>query len=558
MKWIVTSAWPYSSDTPHLGNLIGSVLSADVIARHLRMKKHSVIFVSGSDEHGTPVEIEAIRRNVPVREFADANHTRIKKLFEEWKISYDNYTRTESQTHISFVMNHFKEIYENGFIFEEEELVHYCPKDDKILPDRFVEGTCPYCGAPKARGDQCDICGKPLDAVKLINAYCAICNGKTEIRSTKQWYFDLPKLSDRIKHYLLNNKELSENALSFSLSLIEEGLKPRSLTRDTQWGIPAPFPGAEGKTIYVWMEAVLGYISAVIEYFKAGENEDEWKDYWLDADTKTAYFIGKDNIPFHTIIFPALILASKQNYTLPNVVSATEFLQFEGKKFSKSRRIGIWIDEALKILPADYWRYSLLSIRPESGDVNFTYELLEEKVNSELNDKIGNFINRTLSAIQRFMSSEIAKRPRLSQQGEDMIEKINLRHDRIDELYEKFRIQRAVRLTLEQAEEGNVYLNLTEPWKTFESNLDATYEALYVVARMVKALSIELYPIIPSTAEKIWSFLGIKSKLDDVDWSEAKEDFDYPVKISKFHSLFNKIKKEEVIKSLNNLRGIRG
>ncbi|MGQ9468751.1 MAG: methionine--tRNA ligase [Nitrososphaerales archaeon] len=553
-KWIVTSAWPYSSDIPHLGNLIGSVLSADVIARYLRMKRHSVIFVSGSDEHGTPVEIEAIRHNIPVREFTDSNHALIKKLFEEWKISYDNYTRTESPIHISFVMNHFKEIYDNGFIFEEEELVHYCPKDDKILPDRFIEGTCPCCGACGARGDQCDICGKPLDAAKLIDAYCAICNGKTEIRRTKQWYFDLPKLSERIKQYLLNNKELSENALSFSLSLIEEGLKPRSLTRDTQWGIPAPFPGADGKTIYVWMEAVLGYISAVIEYFKARGDEDGWKDYWLNPDTKTAFFIGKDNIPFHTIIFPALILASKQNYTLPNVVSATEFLQFEGKKFSKSRRIGIWIDEALKILPADYWRYSLLSIRPESGDVNFTYELLEEKVNSELNDKIGNFINRTLFAIKKFMNGEIVKRPRLSQQGEDMIKKINLRHDRIDELYERFRIQRAVRLTLEQAEEGNVYLNLTEPWKTFESNPDATYEALYVVARIVKALSIEFYPIIPSTAEKIWSFLGLRGKLDNVDWSEAKEDFDYPVKIREFHSLFKKIKKEEVMKRLDEIR----
>lgn len=553
-KWVVTSAWPYSSDIPHLGNLIGSVLSADVIARYLRMKKHSVIFVSGSDEHGTPVEIEAIKHKIPVREFADANHERIKKLFKDWKISYDNYTRTESPTHINFVMNHFREMYENGYIFEEEELVHYCPKDKKILPDRFVEGTCPYCGARGARGDQCDNCGKPLDAIKLIDAYCAICNGKTEIKSTKQWYFDLPKLSERIRNYLLNNKELSENAVTFSLSLIEEGLKPRSLTRDTQWGIPAPFPGAEGKTIYVWMEAVLGYVSAVIEYFKIKENEDGWKDYWLDPNTKTAFFIGKDNIPFHTIIFPALLLASKQNYTLPNVVSATEFLQFEGKKFSKSRKIGIWINEALEILPVDYWRYCLLSIRPESGDVNFTYELLEEKVNSELNDKIGNFINRTLFAIKRFMKGEIAKRPKLSQQGEDMIEKINLRHDKIDEQYERFRIQRAVKLTLEQAEEGNVYLNLTEPWKTFESNQDTTYESLYVVARMVKALSIELYPIIPSTADKIWSFLGLKGKLDNADWSEAKEDFHYPVKIGEFHSLFKKIKKEEVIKRLDEIR----
>ena len=554
----MTSAWPYSSDIPHLGNLIGSVLSADVIARYLRMKGHSVIFVSGSDEHGTPVEIEAIRQKVPVKEFADANHIYIKKLFEKWDISYNNYTRTENPIHIDFVRNHFKEIYENGFIFEEEEPMHYCPKDDKILPDRFVEGICPNCGAPNARGDQCDSCGRPLDAIKLIAAYCAICNGPTEIKMTKQWYFDLPKLSERVKQHILNNKELSENAASFSLSLIEEGLKPRSLTRDTGWGIPAPFPGAEEKTIYVWMEAVLGYVSAVIEYFDKKNEKEKWKEYWLDPDTKTSYFIGKDNIPFHTIIFPSLLLASKKDYVLPAVVDATEFLLFNSKKFSKSRKIGIWIDEALKILPVDYWRYSLLSIRPESGDVNFTYETLEEKVNSELNDKIGNFINRTLSAIQQFMSGRIAKRPKISQQGENMIQQISTRHDKIDELYEKFRIQRAVKLTLDQAEEGNAYLNATEPWKTIKSHPEKAYEALYVVARISKALAIELGPIIPSTAEKIWVFLGMKNKLVDVDWSEAKVDFNYPMNIGIFHPLFKKIKKEEIIKKLDKIRNKEG
>ncbi|MCP8303908.1 MAG: methionine--tRNA ligase [archaeon] len=557
-KWVVTSAWPYSSDIPHLGNLIGSVLSADVMARYFRMKGHSVIFVSGSDEHGTPVEIEAIRHKVPVKEFADANHVRIKKLFERWNISYDNYTRTESPVHVNFVINHFKEIYENGYIFEEDEPMHYCPKDDKILPDRFVEGICPNCGAPNARGDQCDSCGKPLDAVKLIDAHCAICNGPTEIRMTKQWYFDLPKLSKKVKQYILNNKELSENAASFSLSLIEEGLKPRSLTRDTQWGIPAPFSGAEGKTIYVWMEAVLGYVSAVIEYFEKKGDKEKWQEYWLDPATKTSFFIGKDNIPFHTIIFPSLLLTSKKDYTLPTVVSATEFLLFDGKKFSKSRRIGIWIDEALEILPVDYWRYSLLSIRPESGDVNFTYGTLEEKVNSELNDKIGNFVNRTLSAIKRFMGGKIAERPKLSQQGEGMVQQIGVRHDKIDELYEKFRIQRAVKLTLDQAEEGNAYLNATEPWKTFKSDPEKAYEALYVVARIAKALAVELYPIIPSTAEKIWAFLGMNGRLEDADWSEAKADFDYPLKIGKFHPLFMKIKKKEIIKKLKEIREKEG
>ncbi|MEM2210421.1 MAG: methionine--tRNA ligase [Nitrososphaerales archaeon] len=551
-KWIITSAWPYSSDVPHLGNLIGSVLSADVMARYLRMNGHSVIMVSGSDEHGTPVEIEALKRNIPVREFADRNHKIISELFKKWNISFDNYTRTESPVHIKFVQEHYKRIYENGYIFTKDEYIHYCPNDKKFLPDRFVEGICPYCNAIGARGDQCENCGKPLQADQLINPYCTICHGPTEIRKTKQWFFDLPKLSDEIKHYILNNKNLSENVVKFSLSWIEEGLQPRSITRDTSWGIPAPFEGAEGKTIYVWMEAVLGYISAVIEYFKNRGEEEKWKDYWLDHNTKTAFFIGKDNIPFHSVIFTGLLLASKQNYTLPTVISATEFLQFEGKKFSKSKRIGIWIDEALEILPADYWRYTLLSIRPEGGDVNFTYDLLEEKVNSELNDKIGNFVQRTLSAIQRFMNGEIPYKPELNDENKRELEIIHEIHNKITQCYEAFEIQKAVKLTLSQAEEGNRYLNATEPWKLFQINKKAGEAVLYIAARIVKALAIELYPIIPNTSCEILRFLNIKDC--NPKWLDAISDFSFPLKIGSFKPLFTKIKKEEIINRLNRIR----
>jgi methionyl-tRNA synthetase len=519
------------------------------------MKGHDVIFVSGSDEHGTPVEIEAIKRNIPVKEFADNNHLRIVNLFKEWGISFDNYTRTENQTHVNFVQDHFRAIYEKNYIFEKEELIHFCPHDKKFLPDRFVEGTCPWCNASVARGDQCDNCSKPVDAENLQNARCAICGNNTEIRKTNHWFLDLPRLSQKIKEYIINNKEITENAANFSLSLIEEGLKPRSLTRDTSWGIPAPFPGAEGKTIYVWMEAVLGYISATIEYFKKINEEKKWEDYWLNTNTKTAYFIGKDNIHFHTIIFPALLMASKRQYILPHIINSTEFLLFEGKKFSKSRKIGIWIDEAINILPKDYWRYSLLALRPETGDVNFTYELLEEKINSELNDKIGNFINRTLVAIKKFMNGKMISKPSISNKGLKLLQKIEKNHDNVDYCYSNFRIQRAVKMIIEQSEEGNRYLNLVQPWKIFKQNPKETYEALYIVARIVKALAVELSPIIPDSARTISNFLGLKSSSD---FQEAKTDFDYPLVLNGFYPLFTKIKKEEIIKKLSEIRSKKG
>ncbi|MBI4257823.1 MAG: methionine--tRNA ligase [Thaumarchaeota archaeon] len=552
-KWIVTSAWPYSSNVPHLGNLIGSVLSADMFARYLRMNNHSVIFVSGSDEHGTPVEIEAVKRGVRVKEYADANHRKIADLFKQWNISYDNYTRTESPIHIKFTQEHYMKIYAKGLVFQEEEKIHYCPRDNRFLPDRFVEGTCPNCGAQGARGDQCDTCGKPLDAVKLINARCAICNGPTEIRSVKQWYFDLPKLSDPLRKYVENNNRLSENALRFSLSWIEEGLKPRSLTRDTSWGIPAPFPGAEDKTIYVWMEAVLGYVSATIEHFASRNEMERWKEFWLNDSTETAFFIGKDNIPFHTIIFTGLLLASGEGYVLPGVISSTEFLQFEGKKFSKSRGIGIWIDEALELLHEDYWRYTLLSLRPETGDVNFSYDLLEEKVNVELNDKIGNFIHRTLSATQRFLGGVIKEKPVLGSQAKEILSSMEKRHMEIASNYESIKLQRAVRLTLEQAEEGNRYLNLTEPWKTYESSLQAVTESLYTSLRIVKALAVELYPVIPKSAAKAWSFVD-DSPVENVKWADGASGLKFPIRVSRFKPLFSKISKEDIIRRIEEMR----
>ena len=553
-NWVVTSAWPYTSEVPHLGNLIGSVLSADVHARFLRMNGQSVIFVSGSDEHGTPVEIEAMKRKTPVSDYTDQNHLRISEIFKKWNISYDNYTRTGSPVHLRFVREHYLEIFKNGYVFDGEERLHYCPKDKKSLPDRFVEGICPNCSAPGARGDQCDVCDKPLDAISLISPHCIICNGSTELRTTKQWFFDLPKLSEQIKEYLSNNRYLAENAVRFSLSLIEEGLRPRSLTRDTSWGIPSPFPGSEDKTIYVWMEAVLGYLSATIEYFERIDDKDRWKEYWQNSETKTSFFIGKDNIPFHTIILTGLLLASNRKYTLPKIISSTEFLQFEGKKFSKSHRVGIWADEALDLLPLDYWRYTLLSVRPESGDVNFTYDLLEEKVNTELNDKIGNFVHRTFVAIKRFQEGIIVNQPPLNETAEKILAKIATRHREIRKSYELIRIQRAVKLTLEQAEEGNRYLNSVEPWRSFNDDPVGARSCLYVCARIIKNLGVELLPIIPSSASTILKYLGLNN---GANWDETDSDFPFPLQITSFKPLFSKIKKEEIITKLQKLRAGR-
>ena len=554
-KWVVTSAWPYSSDIPHLGNMIGSVLSADVFARFNRLIGNEVVFVSGSDEHGTPLEVEALKRKIPVRELADQNHQGISDIFRRWNISYDNYTRTDSEAHWKFTRELYMEIYNNdSYIFTQVERIHYCTHDDRFLPDRFVEGTCPYCGYEQA-GRSVRQLRRPLDADLLIKAYCVICKNPTELRETKQWFFDLPKMSDYISDFLAR-AELSTNVIKFCKGWIKDGLRPRSITRDSKWGIKAPFPGAEDKTIYVWMDAVLGYVSAVIEYFERKGTPQVWKEYWLDSSTKTSFFIGKDNIPFHAIILPSLLRASGRDYNEPNLISSTEFLNFEGQKFSKSRKVGIWTDEALELLPADYWRFALISLRPEAGDVNFGWESFSEKVNNDLNDTIGNFVNRTLVGVTRFADNNFQfVYDDLPEEYSKLVVEAQDRHIDVRNLFEKVELQSACRAIVAQGYEANRFLSSTEPWKVVKQDKQKALQILYVALSSMKLLASELYPIIPEASLKISKQAGIFKKTDGVPaWNDISLEDDLPIVANEVQPIFSKVKPEELKEKLEIIR----
>ncbi len=520
--------------------MIGSILSADVAARYYRLKGDEVVFVSGSDEHGTPVEVEAVRLGVPPKQLTDKNHEKVVGLWKEWGISFDNYTRTESPVHKEFVKTLFSRIYENGYIFPEETELPYCPNCSRFLPDRFVEGTCPYCGAESARGDQCDMCGRLLEPAKLVDPYCAICKSTPIIRKVKHWYFDLPRFTTQLRQFINGNKRLPSNARKFSLNIINEGLKPRAVTRDNKWGIPAPFPGAEDKTIYVWVEAVLGYISATIEHFKNSGLEEGWKEFWFDKKAKTLYFIGKDNIPFHTIILPALLLASEEDYNLPWNVSSTEFLQFKGERFSKSHRVGIWIDEALELFPADYWRYFLVSTRPETKDANFSWEIFIEKVNADLNDTLGNFIHRTLTFINQHFASTVPEVSKLDAYDRRVLKSVERRVARAARNIEDCRLQAALRNVIDISRLGNKYFNDKEPWRLVKADRQKAANALYVAVQIVKTLAITLEPFIPFTAERISVFLNLPQNVRS-QWNEATKLLPAGHRIGKSTPLFNKI-----------------
>jgi methionyl-tRNA synthetase len=524
---------------------VGSVLSADVVARYYRMQGNDVLMVSGSDTHGTPIEVQAMKEKITPKALTDRNHAHVAELFRQWQASFDNYTSTESPVHKKFVQEHLMKVYNNGYIFEKETEMLYCEHDARFLPDRFVEGHCPYCDYEHARGDQCDRCGKLLEPVLLKEPYCIICHNPPVIRKTKHWYIDLSKFTEPLCKFLEENKQISANAKNFSLNWIKEGLKPRAVTRDVEWGIPAPFPGAEGKPIYVWGEAVLGYVSATIEQCERMGKPELWREFWFNKSSRTLYFVGKDNIPFHTIILPALLLASGEDYNLPWNVSATEFLQFKGEKASKSRHIGIWIDEALDMFPVDYWRFFLIATRPEGKDSNFSWDIFLDKINADLNDTYGNFIHRTLTFVNSKFGAEVPAATKLDADDQKILDGIKEKVEAIQSDLEAAKLQSAANTLISLSRLGNQYLNGKEPWKLLKTDPEKAATIFYVAVQVVKALAVASSPFMPSRAEQIWQTLGLQGNVAEKRWDEAVASLESGHKICKPQPLFQKIDANE-------------
>jgi len=542
--------------------MVGSVLSADVFARFLRLKGHDVVFVSGSDSHGTPVAVAALEEKKPPKELAFKNHAIIKDLFERWRISYDNYTITHNPTHIKFTQDFYLDVQKNGYIFEKEGIeTLFCNSCKLPLPDRLVEGTCPHCGDENARGDQCDRCQKLLTPLELKTPRCKQCGRTPEIRETKHWFMDFPKLQERLAELIKDNKIIPPNARQVCLNSISEGLPERAITRDLEWGIPAKFKGAEGKTIYVWFEAVLGYVSAVKEWAENIIKKPEiFCHFWNDKDTKTVYFIGKDNIIFHLIVFPGLLLAYNEDKSpekrlvLPYNVSSTEFLMYENEKFSKSRGIGIWIDDALELAPLDYWRFNLIFNRPEKSDTSFLWTEFENNIKI-LNDIVGNFIHRTLTFINRQFNGKIPKKVKLDEIDKEFIGKINSIAEIAGKLLENFELKKGLKEIINFGKEGNIYLNDKAPWHLIKEDKDAAGHVFNLCAQAVYALAILLGPFIPDTSEKILDYLNIHDKLNNLLWNSINDEYlktDHEIK--KPEPLFQKLEIKEIQEKLKKLK----
>ncbi len=514
-RYLITSALPYVNNRPHLGHLVGCILPADVYARFLRLKGKEAIYICGTDEHGTASEIAARDAGMSVQEWCDKLHEEHRKDYEWFNIEFTKFGRTSSKTNHEMTQHLFLRLYENGYITEGETEQLYCEHCQMFLPDRYVIGKCPYCGAETHAG-QCESCGRLIEPTELLEPRCAFCGSTPVVRKTKHLYLDLPKFKEKLSSWIESNKHWKPNVRNWALSLIPD-LRPRPITRDLKWGVNVPIPGYEDKVFYVWFDAPIGYISITKEW--ADEVGDSWERWWKDKDTKLIHFIGKDNIPFHTIIFPATLMGADEGFVLPYDVPAMEFLNYEGKKFSKSKGVGVFLKDVRDMpYPPDYWRLALMWVAPETGDTDFTWEVFAKAVN-ELADTYGNLVNRVLVLTRKYFNQVVPEPGEFNEDDKKFVEFLKSSPDQVGNELEISRFREALKRAMDVAREANAYLNAQEPWKKENEARRAT--VIYLSLNAVKTASILLNPFIPEITSKSLSLLGLDAT--SLSWDSAGE-----------------------------------
>lgn len=565
-RYLVTAALPYANGKLHLGHLAGAYLPSDLYVRYLRSMKRDVVFLCGSDEHGVAITITADQEKTSPKAIVDRYHGLNKSAFEKFGMSFDIFSRTSIPLHHATAQAFFLKLVDAGILREKREKQLYDERAGMFLPDRYVEGTCPKCGYTEARGDQCERCGTFLDPLELINPKSKISGEVPVVRETTHLYFPLGDFQSRLEEYIRRADERDgwkENVLQYCRSWFTEGLADRAVTRDLQWGVPVPLKGFEQKVIYVWFDAVLGYISATKEWAEKAGRPEEWKRYWLDPSTKYVAFIGKDNVVFHCIVFPAMLMAwndhSDQTYVLPENVPANEFLNFQGQKFSKSRGWGIDVDEFLAEFPADTLRYSLAMNMPELRDADFTWKDFQARTNNELADILGNFVNRTLTFVHRNFDGKVppASEEVLSELGQQPDFILNLLPQvpaTAGDLIEHYRFRDAVLHIMNLARAANRYFDYSQPWKTLISDRRRCETSLNVCLQLIRALAILLEPVTPSASGAIWSMLSLPGTPSGAGWESAgRPGLETGHSLGTPRILFTKIEDEVIAKHLRDL-----
>lgn len=551
----ITTALPYANGPVHIGHLAGVYVPADIYARYLRNKGEEVVFIGGSDEHGVPITIKARKEGVTPQDIVDRYHEIIKRSFEEFGISFDVYSRTTSKTHYRVASDFFKKLYDKGEFIEQTSEQYYDEEAGQFLADRYITGKCPHCGNERAYGDQCESCGTSLSPTDLINPQSAISGSKPVMRQTRHWYLPLDKHEAWLRDYILNNhKEWKTNVYGQCKSWLDVGLQPRAVSRDLDWGVPVPLPDAEGKVLYVWFDAPIGYISNTIELCsEKPEKFGNWERWWKDPETRLVHFIGKDNIVFHCIVFPAMLKA-EGSYILPDNVPANEFLNLEGDKISTSRNWAVWLHEYLVDMPdkQDVLRYVLTANAPETKDNDFTWRDFQVRNNSELVSIYGNFINRTLVLTGKYFDGKVPPRGTLEDIDSDVLAQIADSKAKIEQLLDNFHFRDALREAMNLARTGNKYLADTEPWKLAKTDMSRVATILNVALQLSANLNIAFEPFLPFSSAKLRQML----QFDSVRWADFGKTELLPAghALGKTELLFEQIDDATIEQQINKLQ----
>ncbi len=560
-RYTITAALPYTNGPIHIGHLAGVYVPADIYARYLRLTGHEVAFVCGSDEHGVAISMKAKKEGVTPKEIIDKYHGIIKKSFADFGISFNNYSRTSAKVHYETASDFFKKLYEQGDFIEENTAQLYDEEAGQFLADRFVTGTCPNCGYEEAYGDQCENCGSSLNATDLINPKSTITGAVPALKETKHWFLPLDRYEDFLRNWILegHKKDWKPNVYGQCKSWIEGGLEPRAVTRDLDWGIPVPVQGGEGKVLYVWFDAPIGYISSTKEW--AEREGKDWEPYWKDKGTKLVHFIGKDNIVFHCIIFPA-ILKAHGDYILPENVPANEFLNLEGNKLSTSKNWAVWLHEYLEEFPdmQDVLRYTLTANAPETKDNDFTWKDFQARNNNELVAIFGNFINRVVVLTHKYYNGIAPEPTELSNIDKETLAELQKYPQIISNSLERYRFREASQELLNLARLGNKYLADEEPWKLIKVDEERVKTIMFIALQIATGLAVLSEPFLPFTSAKLKNILNIRSSAIQTGWEQVK---DSEVLLSSGHTinkaelLFRKIEDDEIQKQLDKLEATK-
>ena len=510
-RTLITTALPYANGPVHIGHLAGVYVPADIYARYLRLRGRDVKMIGGSDEHGVPITLKARKEGVTPQDIVDRYHKIIKDSFEELGISFDVYSRTTSDIHHDTASEFFRHLYDKGEFIQQTSMQPYDEEAGEFLADRYVVGTCPHCGSERAYGDQCEACGTSLNATDLINPRSALTNAPVTLKETSHWFLPLDRYEDALRQWILEgHKEWKPNVYGQCKSWLDLGLQPRAVSRDLKWGVPVPVEGAEGKVLYVWFDAPIGYISNTKEILP-----DTWQTWWKDPETRIINFIGKDNIVFHCIVFPAMLMAYGDNFQLPDNVPANEFLNLEGDKISTSRNWAVWLHEYLRDFPGkqDVLRYVLTVNAPEAKDNDFTWRDFQAHNNNELVAILGNFVNRAIVLTHKYFEGKVPAAGALTDDDRAMIAETEAAAKALTEAIETFHFRDAAKYAMEIARIGNRYLQTSEPWKTAKTDLGRTATVLNLALQLCANLAVAFEPVLPFMSAKLSKMLGI-GKLD--------------------------------------------